>query len=163
MTVPIRPVALADAPAICRIYDHYIAHTVVTFEEEPVAPAEMEGRITALVPQFPWLVAEEGGTVVGYAYASTWRTRTAYRFVAETTVYLAPEAMGRGLGASLYTALLTALRERGFHVAMGVIALPNDASVALHEKLGFAKAAHFPEVGRKFGRWVDVGYWQLML
>ena len=159
----IRPVTLADAAAICRIYDHYIARTVITFEEEPVSPAEMEQRIAAITPQYPWLVAEEEGVVMGYAYASTWRSRSAYRFVAETTVYLAPEAMGRGLGRSLYTALLASLRERGFHAAMGVIALPNDTSVALHEKLGFFKAAHFPEVGWKFGRWVDVGYWQIML
>lgn len=117
----------------------------------------------AEVAPLPWLVLEEGNTITGYAYSGLWRTRSAYRHTVETTVYLAPDAVGGGRGTLLYTTLLGLLREQGLHTAMGVIALPNDASVALHEKLGFHRAGLFSEVGRKFDRWVDVGYWQLVL
>ncbi len=158
----VRPATPADASAICAIYDHYIHHTVVTFEEEPVPANVMAARMAEVHP-LPWLVLEEAGTITGYAYAGLWRTRAAYRNTVETTVYLAPDATGAGRGMMLYTALLDLLREQRLHVAMGVIALPNDASVALHEKLGFHRAGLFTEVGWKFGRWVDVGYWQLML
>ena len=103
------------------------------------------------------------GTALGYAYASKWKGRCAYRFAVETTVYLDAPAHGRGLGRRLYERLLAALRESGMHVAIGGIALPNPASIALHEKLGFRKVGQFEEVGFKLGRWVDVGYWQVML
>jgi L-amino acid N-acyltransferase YncA len=137
---------------------------VVTFEEEPVAAAEMARRMAEVqAVSLPWLVAEREGTVAGYAYATPWRTRPAYRFSAELTVYVAPDQGGRGLGSALYARLLAAARDRGLHAVMGGIALPNEASVRLHEKLGFEKVAHFREAGFKFGRWVDVGYWQLLL
>ncbi len=106
---------------------------------------------------------DDGGAVVGWAYATAWKARSAYRFSVETTVYVAASHQGRGIGAALYGALLGDLRGRELHSAVGGIALPNPASVALHEKLGFKKIAHFAEVGRKFDRWVDVGYWQLIL
>jgi phosphinothricin acetyltransferase len=111
----------------------------------------------------PWLVLLDGERIVGYAYASKWRARFGYRHSVESSVYLAPEQQRRGLGGMLYRRLLERLREQGCHAVMGGIALPNPGSVALHEKLGFDQVAHFREVGRKFDRWVDVGYWQLTL
>jgi L-amino acid N-acyltransferase YncA len=160
----IRPVTVADSEAIARIYNHYITSTIVTFEEEPVAPGEIAARIQEVSSAaLPWLVAEQGGQVVGYAYASKWKGRCAYRFSVESTVYLDPGQTRRGLGSLLYNQLFSDLRTRGVHVVIGGIALPNGASVALHEKLGMEKVAHFREVGFKFDRWIDVGYWQRTL
>lgn len=157
----IRPATPSDGDALARIYNHYVTQTIVTFEEEPVAPAEMASRLQeVLSAKLPWLVAEQDGQVVGYAYASKWKGRVGYRFSCESTVYLEPGRTGGGLGTKLYEQLFSALQARGLHAVIGGIALPNDASVALHEKLGMRKVAHFPEVGFKFGRWIDVGYWQ---
>lgn len=160
----IREATPSDAAAIAEIYNHYVDETVVTFEEEPVPAAEIARRIEEVrSASLPWLVAEEGQGVAGYAYATRWRTRSGYRFSAEVTVYLAPGHAGRGIGSKLYEQLFPLLQARGVHAVMGGIALPNEASVALHEKLGMRKVAHFEQVGFKFGRWIDVGYWQLIL
>ncbi len=160
----IREAAPADAAAIAGIYNHYVTETVVTFEEEPVPAAEMARRIAEVrSASLPWLVAEEGARVVGYAYATPWRIRTGYRFSAEITVYVDPAHAGRGIGSKLYGRLFPLLQARGVHAVMGGIALPNEASVALHEKFGLRKVAHFQEVGFKFNRWIDVGYWQRTL
>ncbi|MEO8154598.1 MAG: arsinothricin resistance N-acetyltransferase ArsN1 family B [Rhizobacter sp.] len=160
----IRPAIANDADAIARIYNHYIVNTTITFEEQPVSAQQMAERIgDAQSASLPWLVAEQAGELVGYAYASKWRVRSAYRFSVETTVYLQSGAAGQGLGSLLYQALFAALKERGVHVIIGGIALPNPGSVALHEKCGLKKVAHFEEVGFKFGKWVDVGYWQMTL
>jgi phosphinothricin acetyltransferase len=105
----------------------------------------------------------EDQVVQGFAYASKWKGRCAYRYSVESTAYLADCSTGRGIGTRLYEALFTELRKSKMHVVMAGIALPNDASIALHEKLGFEKVAHFREVGWKFGKWIDVGYWQLLL
>jgi L-amino acid N-acyltransferase YncA len=157
----IRAAAPADADAITAIYNHYVTETVVTFEEELVSAAEMARRMEEIRSEsLPWLVAEDGGRAVGYAYATKWRARSGYRFSAEITVYVAPEHTGRSIGSSLYAQLFPILQARGIHAVMGGIALPNDASIALHEKFGLQKVAHFLEVGFKLGRWVDVGYWQ---
>lgn len=127
-------------------------------------PLKWRGRIADVqAAGLPWLVAEAEGVVAGYAYATKWRVRHAYRFSVESSVYLAPASAGQGIGTMLYRALLDRLRDGGFHLAIGGIALPNAASIALHEKLGFEKVAQFREVGFKFGRWTDVGYWQLSL
>jgi L-amino acid N-acyltransferase YncA len=159
----VRSATAADAAAIAAIYNPHVTGSIVTFEEEPVADAEMARRIAEIVPRLPWLVGAIEGTVVGYAYASPWKTRSAYRYSVETSIYMAADRAGRGLGRRLYTALLDDLRARGLQVAIGGISLPNAASVALHERLGFAPVAVFPGVGWKLGRWVDVGYWQLAL
>ena len=160
----IRPVELTDAPAICKIYNHYIEHTVVSFEEQTVTNEEMERRITTVLTEnLPWLVLEEADALIGYAYAGNWRERSAYRFSVESTVYLDVSVTRQGYGTLLYTHLLAELRTRPVHAVMGGITLPNAASVALHEKCGFVKVAHFPQVGRKFEQWLDVGYWQLLL
>ena len=160
----IRPAAAGDSAAIAGIYNHYVATTVITFEEEPVSAPDMARRIEdATSASLPWLVAEREGEVAGYAYATPWRARSAYRFSVEVTVYVDPDRSRLGIGRRLYEALLPELHPRGVHAAFGVIALPNDASVALHERFGFAKVAHLREVGYKFDRWIDVGYWQLLL
>jgi len=159
----IRRVSPDDAAQIAAIYNHHVANTIVTFEEVPVEEAAMRGRIAEIDGSHAWFVAEVEGRVAGYAYASAWRARTAYRRSVETTVYLGNGFLGRGLGSALYETLLRELAQRGFHCAMGGIALPNAASVALHERMGFAKVAHFREAGWKLGRWIDVGYWQRML
>jgi len=164
LTTAIRPASSADAAAFCAIYNHYVATTTISFEEEPVLETDMARRIADVAAAgLPWLVAEDAGRIVGYAYATKWRVRPAYRHSVESSVYV-DRAHGRhGIGRSLYTALLAALRERELHLVIGGIALPNDASVGLHESLGFCKVAHFSEVGLKFGRWIDVGYWELRL
>lgn len=152
-----------DAAQICDIYNYYVRKTVVTFEESPVLEPDMAKRITDVTSHLPWLVWEEDGAILGYAYAAPWKARAAYRHAVEASIYLAPHATGRGLGSRLYTALITELRQRGLHCVIGGAALPNPASVALHENLGFSKVAEFREVGFKFGRWIDVAYWELML
>ena len=160
----LRPATTADAAALAAIYNHYVRNTIVTFEEEPVSVKEVAGRIEETLENgFPWLVWAEGGKVVGYAYANKWKSRCAYRYSVEATVYLDKDATGRGLGTRLYTALIAELKESKIHGIIGGVALPNDASVALHEKLGFVKIGQFREVGWKFGKWIDVGYWELML
>ncbi len=159
----IRSATGKDASAIAAIYNHYIKNTVVSFEEQPISSEEMAGRIESVVPDFPWLILEEAGEVLGYAYASRWNGRCAYRYSAESSVYLDPGAVGRGAGTSLYERLLAELQRMGLHTVIGGIALPNPASVALHEKFGFKKVAHYEEVGFKYERWIDVGYWQLKL
>jgi L-amino acid N-acyltransferase YncA len=163
-SIMIRPATMADAAAVVAIYNHFVLETIVTFEEQPIDSAEMSRRIESVQQaSLPWLVAEQHGTVLGYAYAGKWKERIGYRFSVESSVYCAPSATGRGLGTRLYGALLPLLRERGVHAVIGGIALPNDASVALHEKLGMRKVAHFEQTGFKFGRWIDVGYWQCLL
>jgi L-amino acid N-acyltransferase YncA len=163
-TASVRPAVAEDAGAVAAIYNHYVVHTTVTFEEEVVPAVEMARRMAQVqAAPLPWLVAERAGAVVGYAYAGKWRDRRSYRFSTEVTVYLAPDQGGRGIGSALYLRLLALLRDRGLHAVVGVVALPNEASVRLHEKLGFKKVGHLAEVGYKLDRWIDVGYWQLVL
>lgn len=160
----IRDATATDAPAIAAIYNHYIIHTTVTFEEQSLLPEELARRLLDVQGHaFPWLVYEDHGTVVGYCYANLWKSRSAYRRTLETTVYLSDSARGRGIGTLLYTQLIELLRNTETHALIGGIALPNPGSVALHEKLGFKKVAHLREVGWKFSRWIDVGYWELVL
>jgi phosphinothricin acetyltransferase len=157
----IRRATLADASSIAAIYNHFIEHTIVTFEEEKITNEEMARRMEAVLRSHDWFVLEQEGKVAGYAYASRFRERVAYRFTTESTIYLSPAFVGRGLGAPLYRALLDRIFELGYRHAIGAISLPNDASVRLHERLGFVKVAHYPRVGKKFGRWIDVAAWQL--
>jgi phosphinothricin acetyltransferase len=159
----IRSATIEDAGAICSIYNPYVGETTITFEDQEVSVEAMQARIAEVTVALPWLVFEAEDEVGGYAYATRWRARAAYRYSVETTVYLAPRFQRRGIGQKLYGKLIEKLRGLGVHRAMGGIALPNAGSVALHEKLGFKKVAHFEAVGRKFDRWIDVGYWQLSL
>jgi phosphinothricin acetyltransferase len=160
----VRAAVAADAVVVAAIYNPFVLRTIVTFEEEPVSVAEIARRMDDVrEASLPWLVAARADAVVGYAYATAWRARRGYRYSTEVTVYVAPGAGGLGIGSLLYADLIPALEERGIHTAIGGIALPNDASVALHEKFGFKKVAHFEQVGVKFDRWIDVGYWQRIL
>jgi phosphinothricin acetyltransferase len=157
----IRRATPADAAAIADIYNWYVANTVITFELDPVSPAEMAKRIEGVLEKHDWLVHERDGDVLGYAYAGRFRERAAYRFITESTIYLRNGLQGQGLGAPLYRALIERILALGYTSLIGGIALPNDASVRLHESLGFDKVAHYRRVGFKFERWIDVGSWQL--
>tara|TARA_R110000772_G_scaffold47928_11_gene109369 strand:- start:1740 stop:2243 length:504 start_codon:yes stop_codon:yes gene_type:complete len=153
-----------DIEALAIIYNHYITHSVISFEVEAVSTSEMTDRVKRVQSlDFPWLVAEDNNQVIGFAYASPWHSRCAYRHTVELTVYVSPQHTGQGWGLQLHEALITKLNALKVHVMIAAIALPNPASVALHEKLGFKKVAQFDEVGYKFGKWVDVGYWQYLV
>ena len=163
----IKAIEKQDTQAVCDIYNYYIANTIATFEEEIITEATMSKRIAAIFKKdLPWLVAKNvdnninKNTVTGFAYASTWKERSAYRFSVEVTVYLSPNYTGAGLGSKLYKALFDELKSRSIINVLGCISLPNPQSVALHEKFNLQKVAHFKEVGFKFNQWVDVGYWQ---
>ncbi|AOS96599.1 Phosphinothricin N-acetyltransferase [Microbulbifer aggregans] len=160
----IRIANTGDVVAIARIYNHYVENTAVTFEVNPVSEEEMASRVAECQgSRLPWLVAEDPNGVVGYCYATKWKGRAAYQYSVEASVYVAPSSLGRGWGTRLYKQLLVELRRRDLHAVICGITLPNEASVALHEKLGMVKVAHFKEVGRKFDQWIDVGYWQCLL
>ena len=159
----IRHASTSDAAAIAAIYNHYVTTTTVTFEEQVVDAQEMAQRIHNVGEQLPWYVFERDGQILGYAYATPWRARSAYRFSVESTVYVAHDGVGQGIGRQLYSGLIEELRRRQLQVVIGGIAQPNEASVALHERLGFEKVALFKRVGRKFDQWIDVGYWELQL
>ncbi len=158
-----REVSLNDAEAICGIYNEYVRNSIATFEEIPVTASEMSERISEVARQYPWLVYELDGKVVGYTHARRWKERAAYLHSVETGTYLASEAAGRGIGSELKKAMLDRLRELGFHAVISGISLPNPASEALCRKFGFEKIAHFREVGYKFGKWIDVVYWEKIL
>jgi len=160
----IRPATSTDGLSLSNIYNDYVKNTVITFEEEVVSAAAMGQRVVKVHDHnLPWLIAEVDHTVVGYAYAAPWKERSAYRFSVETTIYLDAEHCRTGYGTQLYQQLFDEIRRCGMRVAVGGIALPNAGSIALHEKMGMQKVAHFAEVGFKFGQWVDVGYWQCKL
>lgn len=149
-----------DAAAIAEIYAPFVTASAVSFETEAPDEAAMRARMQAGGGLYPWLVGDEDGALVGYAYAARFRERPAYRFAVETSVYLRREASGRGLGRRLYAPLLATLEAQGFTQAIAAISLPNDASVALHERLGFERAGVYRRVGWKLGAWHDVGLWQ---
>jgi phosphinothricin acetyltransferase len=149
-----------DFAAVCSIVNVYIATSTVNFRTEPQTPEEWERSWAAGRDRHPWYVAEVDGVVSGVAYSSPWNTRAAYDWTAETTVYVDERQRGRGLGGALYTELLKTLETQGYRSAIAVVALPNDASVALHESFGFRFAGRVEAAGHKFGAWHDVGFWQ---
>ncbi len=160
----IRSAEQHDAEAIARIYNHYVACSIATFEEQAVSTDQMLNRLCAILQRpLPWLVLEADGIVRGYAYAAPWKTRSAYRHTVEVSVYIDAEKTSSGFGTQLYESLFLALKKHSVHSMIGGVALPNNACVALHEKMGFKQVAHFRQTGFKFDRWIDVGYWQRML
>ena len=159
----IRPAVAADAADMQAIYAPIVERTAISFEEIPPTVAEMAARIDTTGQSYPYLAAEKSGRVAGFAYASQHRSRAAYRWSVDVTVYVAEQARGAGVGRALYGALLPMLAERGFHAAFAGIALPNPGSVALHEAMGFEHVGVYREVGFKLGRWHDVGWWQRLL
>ncbi len=159
----IRNATITDARKICKIYNHYIQNTIISFEEQPISVQEMQNRIKKITASYPLLVSEKKDIITGYTYATNWMNRSAYRYSVESTIYLDPGYKGKGIGSELYTSLITELHQHPVHSIIGIITLPNPASVALHEKMGFKKVAHYKEVGWKFNKWIDVGHWELML
>ena len=152
-----------DAQACAAIYAPFVRDTAISLEEQPPDAAEMAARISYTEALYPWLVLEQDGVVGGFAYASQHRDRIAYRWSADVTVYVDPTRHRRGLGRRLYGALLSLLRAQGLRTACAGITLPNDASVGLHEAMGFTSIGVYRHIGFKHGAWRDVGWWQLDL
>jgi len=164
--IGIRAAEPGDAAAIAAIYAPHVLTGTVSFEIDPPDARAMRTRMAASDGLYPWLVATNGdehGGVIGYAYATKFRDRPAYRYVCETSIYLTDASSGSGVGRLLYEALVDTLRAQGFVHALGAIALPNDRSIKLHEAVGFRRAGVYREVGFKHGQWIDVGIWQCEL
>lgn len=159
----IRNAKSSDASAIAEIYNYYILHSIATFEKEVVDGHEIKKRIQSVISKLPWLVFEKNQEVIGYAYAGEWNLRSAYKQTAEITIYLKNGETRSGLGTLLYSELISQLKSMGYHAIIGGISLPNESSIRLHEKFGLEKVAHFKEVGFKFKKWIDVGYWELLI
>lgn len=157
----IREATIADAEVIASIYNWYIENTVITFELQLVTAQIIESRMRSAGDLHPWFVVEIDGHVCGFAYASEFKSRAAYQYSAETTIYLERSCRGKGVGSLLYRHLIDYLRPTTIHSVVSVIALPNPESIALHEKLGFQKTGQLHEIGYKFDKWIDVGFWQL--
>lgn len=160
----IRSAQSKDAEGIVEIYNHYILHSHATFELDLVTSEEMIDRIKKVQEEFglPWIVLEIENQIMGYAYATQWKARKAYAKTTETSIYLHKDQGGKGYGKDLYRELLDQLKAKGYHAIIGGMSLPNEASRLLHEKLGFRKIGVLKEVGYKFDRWIDVGYWELI-
>lgn len=160
----IRSAIAADAPQIAEIYNHFIATSHATFEIDAISVDEMETRIgDTLQRGYPFLVCEDGDVIVGYTYGRQYRPRRAYQHTIEVAIYIKPGREHQRIGTRVYEQLIAEIRKGNFHAVVAGISLPNDASVRLHESFGFEKVAQFKEVGNKFDRWIDVGYWQLIL
>lgn len=159
----IRKVAPTDIAEITTIYNYYIANTCITFETEPVTEKEMTSRMKAISNRYPYLVMEEEGRLIGYCYAHAWKEKKAYGLTAEVTIYLHPDFQRKGYGRRLLTALIDSCRSYGLHVLIACITVPNVPSVHLHEALGFRQVSRFNEVGQKFGQWLDIYDFQLIL
>jgi phosphinothricin acetyltransferase len=159
----IRSARPGDAAAIAAIYAPSVTDAPTSFELVPPTADEMAARVAATQVYAPWLVLERGGVIAGYAYGARHRERAAYQWSVDVTVYIHADHRGAGVGRALYDALLPALRDQGFYVAHAGIALPNPASVALHERFGFTPVGVYKDVGYKLGRWIDVGWWRLAL
>lgn len=159
----IRKAELRDASQVADVYNYYVQQTHHTFETEPLSEEEMRKRIEETTEEYPFLVAEENGEIVGYAYATQFKLRQAYEYASEVSIYVKNAAKQKGIGTRLYEQLFEELQETDIHAVVAGISLPNDASVRFHERLGFEKVAQFKEVGYKLGRWIDVGYWEKIL
>lgn len=158
----IRRVKVEDSAQIAAIYNFYIENTHYTFETAPVNSVEMQNRIETITESYPFFVAEENREILAYAYAAQYKSRCAYKSSAEITVYVKNKISGKGIGIKLYEKLFEELLKTDVHAIIAGIALPNEASIKLHEKFGMEKVAHFREVGYKFEKWIDVGYWELI-
>ncbi len=159
----IRKVNATDAQAIAHIYNHYVLNTTISFETQAVTTAHMQHRITSISAQYPYLVYEHEGRVVGYCYAHLWKERVAYSQTLETTIYLHPDYCHRGIGKRLMQQLIEQCRAQGFHALIACITGGNEGSIALHQSLGFEQRSCFKEVGHKFGAWLDVVDLELIL
>ena len=159
----IRVATVSDATAIAEIYAPFVRDTFISFEAEPPTADEMARRISQTLQTHPWLVAEQDGNVIGYAYAGKHRERAAYRWAVDVAIYIRGDKHGAGIGRALYSRLIEIIRAQRFHAAFAGIALPNLISVRLHEAFGFKPIGIYKEVGFKGGEWLDVGWWELIL
>lgn len=160
----IREVRLEDAEQLSIIYNHYVLNSIVTFDDVPLSKDDFIKKIETIISSsLPFLIFEENNFILGYSYANNWRVKPAYKNTVESTVYVKHNHQGKRIGYNLYLELLERLKSQGIHTVIGGLSLPNTASIKLHENFGFKKVAHFNEVGFKFNKWVDVGFWQLML
>lgn len=159
----IRPVKISDTEEITNIYNDYIVNSVVTFETEPLGEEEMRCRIAQVSIRFPYFVLVEDGKIVGYCYAHPWKSRAAYKYTLETTVYVSSKHLGRGIGKQLMLKLIEECRRKGYRALVACITSGNTASCVLHEKLGYKKVSHFERVGIKLGKWLDVVDYELLL
>jgi len=160
MTCSVRNAKAADAQAILDIYRPVVEQTAISFETEVPSPNEMKNRINTILKTHAYLIADNGTEIAGYAYGSPFRPRNAYKHSVEVTVYVAEQHHNKGIATKLYLMLFDILKSKGFHTVLAGIALPNDASVALHRSLNFNRVGTFKEVGFKFGKWHDVEWWQ---
>lgn len=160
----IRPIRIEDAAAVAAIYNHYIEHSTATFDTEPLSDCQMLSRLEAIVGRRPGYVSlSEAGELQGYTYAHPWKEKAAYRYTLETTIYLAPRFVGQGIGRALLSHLVEGCRREGYRSLIACITQGNVASEVLHRKMGFRPVSRFVQVGTKFGRWIDVADYQLLL
>ncbi len=161
--VLIRSLQKEDIPAIASIYNHYITNTTITFEEQEVTAAQMADRAAEISDKYPYLVAISGDTLIGYAYAHLWKEKSAYSTTLETTVYLSPAYMCAGTGTALMQELINQCKQKDIHSLIACITADNTLSCKFHEKLGFTQVSRFNEVGRKFGKFLDIIDYQLII
>lgn len=159
----IRSVEITDAQELLNIYNYYVLNSTVNFDIEPVGLETFINKIKRIKTDYPFIVYKEGGEILGYAYGSRFRPRPAYNNTVESTVYVKHTAHGKQIGSKLYAALIELLKETNLHTVLGVLTIPNDASIRLHEKFGFQQVANLKQVGLKFGEWQNIGIWQLHL
>ena len=158
----IREAKSKDAKAIASIYNHYILNSTISFEENPVNENIIIRRINSS-EQNKWWIYESADELLGYAYSTSWKPRTAYRYTVESSIYLKPNNFRNGIGTALYTKLLESLKKEGFRRVLAGISLPNYSSVLFHENFGFEKVGQLEAVGYKFKKWIDIGYWELKI
>jgi phosphinothricin acetyltransferase len=159
----IRPAGVDDFPAIAELTNVFIRSTAIHFAFAPITDSDLVEQWRETERRYPWLTAEIDGSFAGYAKAGPWRTRSAYQWTAEAGIYIQSEYHGRGVGKRLYSALIAELRQRGFHSVIGGMTMPNEASVRLHQSLGFEYVGTFRQAGFKLDQWHDVAFWQLRL
>lgn len=159
----IRALDIKDTRAILEIYNYYVLNSTVTFDIDTITFDAFSEKLKLISANYPFIVFEENNEILGYAYGSRFRPRPAYNYVAESTVYVKHTAHGKQIGTKLYAELIKLLKETNLHTVLGVLTIPNDASIKLHEKFGFEQVANLKEVGFKFGEWQNIGIWQLRL
>ncbi|WP_339895050.1 N-acetyltransferase family protein [uncultured Algibacter sp.] len=157
----IRPVHINDTQELLEMYNYYVINTTVNFDIEPLSLKTFSDKLNLITADYPFIVYEEDNEILGYAYGSRFRPRAAYNYVAESTVYVKHTSHGKQIGSKLYAELIRLLKETNLHTVLGVLTIPNEASIKLHEKFGFEQVANLKEVGFKFGEWQNIGIWQL--
>ena len=159
----IRNVRFEDLNQLCNIYNHFVVNTTITFDTSIKTYEEFAEEMNEIIKEYPFLLVEQNDQILGYAFVSKWKSRRAYNYTVESSIYLDPGSHQKGIGSILYNELITEIKKSKIHSVIAGITLPNDISIRLHEKLGFTKIAQFKEVGYKFEKWLDVGYWELIL